>query len=198
MGLGNPCHFPMNFQLSQWIWQRSKPRARKASVLILANSQSFDSRVQRATPGTALPTRLRLHTALFPPAWDAQVPGITEILQNWYKENLKCRLVLWIQWQKNTDESLPLSSCLVSERHLWSMGLHHCWATVLGFLPRDPGGPLGPSRKRRCPSDLRAHFLLTALHNLVILYMLRKNYLVNITWLISTVVRSCLSRRICL
>lgn len=24
-GLGNPCHLSMKFQLSQWIWQRSKP-----------------------------------------------------------------------------------------------------------------------------------------------------------------------------
>lgn len=54
-------------------------------VLIPANSQSFDSRVQRATSGAARPVQLRLHMALFSltsSQWDAWVPGTAGTLQN--------------------------------------------------------------------------------------------------------------------
>ena len=96
-GLGNLCHLPMKFRLSVDL-VKIKVSTLSEWVLIPANSQSFDSPVQRATPGEVLPTWLGLHTALFSPTsihWDAWVPGTTaETLQNVYKENGKCRLLL--------------------------------------------------------------------------------------------------------
>lgn len=42
-GLGNPCHLSMKFQLSQWIWLRSKPQHSVSPGFNPCQQSSFDS-----------------------------------------------------------------------------------------------------------------------------------------------------------
>ena len=74
-------------------------------ISIPANSQSFDSGAQRADPGAALPTQLRLHMSLFSPAsiyWDAWGPGTQSLCKTDTRRNENTD-----SCSENTDKPFP-------------------------------------------------------------------------------------------
>lgn len=91
--LGNPCHLSMKFQLSQWIWLRSKPSTQSAPVLIPANSHHLILEHKELLLVHCCPQGydfMRPCFHLFPFSWVRGFQYCRD-LQNWYKENLNCR-----------------------------------------------------------------------------------------------------------
>lgn len=142
----------MKFSCLSGFGEDQSPNARRASVLIPANSQSFDSWVQRAAPGTGLPTRLWLHTALLPPAWDASGSRYRRDFAKWIRGESKTQTWAQNAVTGNTDESFPFLPAWWARDMVWGC---QAWAHIMaesrtsGFSSGTLAGPSAPPGRGR-------------------------------------------------